>query len=257
MKRTETIPPNPVILITGAGKGIGKAVAQEFCIRNSTKLTQSGQEFRPRLFLNSRTKSDLEAVHKVCSDAGVPCEIKIADLSTTTAVNSVFDACVKTFGTIDCLVNCAGVGRWNGFGDLTEADFDYVMATNLKGLFFLTQKAYAAMAKKKSGHIFFVTSVAAEKPFEQSAIYCMSKFAQKGLLEVLRLYGYKNGIRITNVMPGAVETPIWGAIDESTRARMMQPEDVATAIVEAYLQPMRTSIEEIVLRPISGDLQDT
>ncbi|MBI2607051.1 MAG: SDR family oxidoreductase [Deltaproteobacteria bacterium] len=256
MKRTETIPASPVILITGAGKGIGKAIAQEFCIRNSTKLTQSGQEFRPKLFLNSRTKSDLDAVHKLCGDAGVPCEIAVADLSTTAAVNAVFDACLKTFGTIDCLVNSAGVGRWGDFSSLTESDFDYVMATNLKGLFFLTQKIYAVMEKKKAGHVFFVTSVAAEKPFEQSAIYCMSKFAQKGFLEVLRLYGRKNGIRITNVMPGAVETPIWGPVNEETRARMMQPEDVAVAILDAYLQPTRTSVEEIVLRPVSGDLQD-
>jgi len=70
----------------------------------------------------------------------------------------------------------------------------------------------------------------------------------------LRLYGRKCNVRITNVMPGAVYTPMWGEAAQTFQSRMMMPEDVAKIVVAAYLQPERTSVEEIVLRPIAGDL---
>ncbi|MBC8044331.1 MAG: SDR family oxidoreductase, partial [Rhizobacter sp.] len=146
------------------------------------------------------------------------------------------------------------VGRFKDILELTPEDFDFTMQTNLKGTFFLTQKVLAEMISRQSGHIMFITSVAAETAFEQSAMYCMSKFAQKGLVEVLRLYGRKHGIRITNVMPGAVYTPMWGEQDAAMQSKMMRPEDIAEAVVNAYLQPARTSVEEIVLRPTGGDL---
>lgn len=152
------------------------------------------------------------------------------------------------------IVNNAGVGRFKDILELTEEDFDYTININLKGTFFLTQRIFRDMQQRRSGHIIFITSVAAEVPFEQSGIYCMSKFGQKGLVEVLRLYGRKCNVRITNVMPGAVYTPMWGEAAQTFQSRMMMPEDVAKIVVAAYLQPERTSVEEIVLRPIAGDL---
>ncbi len=82
----------------------------------------------------------------------------------------------------------------------------------------------------------------------------MSKYAQKGLVDVLRLYGRKSNIRITNIMPGPVLTPMWGEIDADTQEKMMRPEDIATLIVESYSLPHRASVEEIVIRPVTGDL---
>ena len=84
----------------------------------------------------------------------------------------------------------------------------------------------------------------------------MSKFAQKGLIESLRLYGRECNVKITNVMPGAVCTPMWGEAGETLRNVMMMPEDVAGPVVDAYLQPARTSVEEIVLRPVGGDINE-
>ncbi len=236
-----------VILITGAGKGIGRAIAIEFAKRRS-------ETFVPKLFLTSRTLSDLLSLKKECQAMHVETHILDAELSKLDEVNRIYETAQSRFGRIDCLVNNAGVGRFKNILDLTEDDYDFIMNTNLKGTFFLTQKVFAEMQARQSGHIFFITSVAAETPFEQSALYCASKFAQKGLLEVLRLYARKCNVRITNVMPGAVATPMWGEARETLKDRMMMPEDVAIPVVDAYLQPVRTSVEEIVLRPIKGDL---
>ncbi len=236
-----------VILITGAGKGIGRAVAIEFA-------KQKRDDFSPKLFLTSRTLSDLLALKKECEAMRVETHVLEAELSKLDDVNRIYETVQSRFGRVDCLVNNAGVGRFKNILELTEEDYDFIMNTNLKGTFFLTQKVFAEMQARQSGHIFFITSVAAETPFEQSALYCASKFGQKGLVEVLRLYARKCNVRITNVMPGAVATPMWGDAKETLRDRMMMPEDVATPIVSAYLQPDRTCVEEIVLRPIKGDL---
>ncbi len=239
----------PVVLITGAGKGIGRAISQEFGFHNS--------KHKPRLFLVSRSEDDLIALAKFCHSQKIECETMVADISNTFELSEIVDSCVSRFGRIDCLVNNAGVGRFGDFLSFSEQDFDYVMNTNLKGTFFLTQLVFNQMTKQKSGHIIFVTSVAATTPFEHSAIYCMSKFAQKGFCEVLRMYGRKSGIRITNVMPGAVETPMWGKISAKMKKQMMQPQDIARAVVDSYYLPTRTSVEEIVLRPIGGDIQSS
>lgn len=233
----------PVILITGAGKGIGRAVAAEF-----SKWMECD------LFLVARTESDLIAVKKECEKWKASVHIHVADLTDENTCHDVIAECTSKLKRIDLLVNNAGVGRFGNFLELTGADLDFVVSTNIRGLFHLTQSAYKVMKNQKGGHMIFVTSVAAETPFEQSAIYCMSKYAQKGLIEVLRIHARKDGIRITNIMPGAVETPMWGEVASEMREKMMKPEDIAAAILHAFLQPKRTSVEEIVLRPIGGDL---
>ena len=154
---------------------------------------------------------------------------------------------------MDTLIHCAGVGRFKDFLKLTAEDLNFVMKTNVEGTFLLMQATYAQMQKQKSGQIIIITSVAAEKAFKESAVYCMSKFAQRGLIEAMRLYAYKDGIRITEVKPGAAFTPMWGQVPAEMSARMMQASDVGRSIVDALFMPLSASIEEITIRPLHGD----
>ncbi|MBN1929832.1 MAG: SDR family oxidoreductase [Chlorobiaceae bacterium] len=239
------------ILVTGAGKGIGRAIALEFA-----RAAKHHPNFEPVLLLCSRTRSDLEGIALECRAEGAITDTVVADISKMTGVRRLTDYIVERYGRIDCLVNNAGVGRFGALGDMTEEDFDYTIGTNLKGTFFLTQALFAVMERQRSGHIFFITSVAATKAFKHSSIYCMSKFGQRGLVETLRLYARKCNVRITDVQPGAVCTPMWGEVNDEMQTAMMQPEDIAAPVVQAYLQPARTVVEEIVLRPTAGDLQD-
>ncbi|MCX6179316.1 MAG: SDR family NAD(P)-dependent oxidoreductase [Chlorobiales bacterium] len=240
-----------VIIITGAGKGIGKAIALDFA-----KASTRQNNFDPQLMLVSRTASDLEAVGIECRSYGATVDIMAIDIAEITQIDKLVTATVERYGTIDCLINNAGVGRFKPLTEITEEDFDYTMSTNLKGTFFLTQKVFSVMEKKKSGHIFFITSIAAKTAFKSSSIYCMSKFGQNGLVETMRLYAKECNVRITNVMPGAVYTPMWGEVPDPMKSFMMMPEDISSSIVNAYFLPQRTSVEELVLRPVGGDINE-
>ncbi|ABL65780.1 SDR family oxidoreductase [Chlorobium phaeobacteroides] len=240
-----------IIMITGAGKGIGRAIALAFA-----KAGKEQPSFEPVLVLSSRTESDLRSLAFECQAHGAETLCIQADIAVSEEREKLVKKAVEKYGTIDCLINNAGVGRFKPFGEMTEEDFDYTVATNLKGTFFLTQSVFRAMEKKKSGHIFFITSIAAEKAFKSSTIYSMSKFGQKGLLEALRLYAAESNIRITNVMPGAVFTPMWGEVSENMQALMMRPEDIAGPVVNTYLLPSRTTVEELVIRPVGGDINE-
>ena len=240
-----------IILITGAGKGIGRAIAIAFA-----QAGRHNPDFDPLLILCSRNQADLDSISLECRAEGAVTETLACDLGRIEEVRKLSAFVLERHGTIDCLVNNAGVGRFGPFTEMSEEDFDYTMATNLKGTFFLTQALFPIMEEKRSGHIFFITSVAAEKAFRHSSVYCMSKFGQRGLVETMRLYARECNVRITDVMPGAVSTPMWGEVTDDFRAIMMMPEDIAAPIIHAYLQPGRTTVEEIVLRPTGGDIQD-
>jgi sepiapterin reductase len=240
-----------IILVTGAGKGIGRAIALEFA-----RAVRHHPDFEPVLVLSSRTQADLDNISLECRAEGALTDTVTADLSNMADVRRLAAHIAERHGRIDCLVNNAGVGRFGALNDMTEADFDYTMNTNLKGTFFLTQALFAIMECQRSGHIFFITSVAATKAFKHSSLYCISKFGQRALVETMRLYARTCNVRITDVQPGAALTPMWGEVDEEMRALMMMPEDIALPVVQAYLQPSRTVVEEIVLRPTGGDLQE-
>jgi len=238
-------------MITGAGKGIGRAIALAFA-----KAGKERHTFKPVLVLSSRTESDLHSLADECKTHGTETLCIQADIAVTEEREKLLNKTLDTYGTIDCLINNAGVGRFKPFGEMTEEDFDYTISTNLKGTFFLTQSVFAVMEKNRSGHIFFITSIAAEKAFKSSTIYSMSKFGQKGLLEALRLYAAESNIRITNVMPGAVLTPMWGEVPEKMQNLMLMPDDIADPVVNAYLLPSRSAVEELVIRPIGGDINE-
>ena len=178
------------------------------------------------------------------------------DIADIKEVKGLVARTLERFGTIDCLVNNAGVGRFKPIAEITEEDFDYTMSVNLKGTFFLTQKVFSIMEKQQSGHIFFITSIAAEMAFKSSSVYSMSKFGQKGLVEALRLYARECCVKITNVMPGAVYTPMWGEVPDALKSFMMMPEDISGSIVSTYLLPARTTVEELVFRPVGGDINE-
>lgn len=242
---------SPVILITGAGKGIGKAIVEQIILRKDALGT-------PKLMVTSRTLSDLEELQIKVQKAGLACEFLPLDLADDPVKPVVHT--VQKFGRVDRVIHSAGVGRFGNFLKLTRDDLEFTMKTNVEASFLFMQAAYAQMKSQKPlqvsyrGDIVWITSVAAEKPFEHSSIYCMSKYAQRGLIEVMRLSARQDGIRVIDVKPGAVETPMWGEVTPEMSAKMMRAEDIAQAIVDALLLNPRACPEDILIRPIAGDL---
>ena len=239
-----------VVIVTGAGKGLGEAVV--------SGLIEKRLQFPGlKLFLTSRTLSELEALQIKAKSFGVEAEVLAADLATNPVL--AIEKCVQRFGRVDTLIHCAGVGRFGDFQSLTRDDLEFVMKTNIEATFLLLQKAFIQMKSQTiqnglRGQIQVITSVAGEKPFEQSSIYCMSKYAQRGLLEVMRLYAYREQIRILEVKPGAALTPMWGEVTADMTSKMMKPSDVAIPMIDALLLPPSATLETLTIRPLSGDL---
>jgi len=238
-----------VIIITGAGKGIGRAIALGFA-------RAAGPGFEPVLILASRTRSDLEELCLECRKLGAEAEPAVLDIADTGSLSAFVDGVVDRHGRIDCLLNNAGVGSFRPFLEMTEADYELMASVNMKGTFFLTQNVFRHMEKQRSGHLFFITSVAARKAFPSSSLYSMTKFAQNGLVAAVRLHARKCGVRVTNVMPGAVLTPMWGEVPEEMKEVMMMPEDISEPIVSAYLMAERAVMEELLIRPLGGDINE-
>lgn len=243
--------PPSVVLITGAGKGIGRAVAEAL----SARARSGGGPVQ--LMLAARTATDLEALKARIEGEGVACDVVACDLAD--APLRPIEACLARFGRIDALVHCAGVGRFKDFLAQTPEDLEFTLKTNVTATFLLLQRGYAAMKAQAPrdgmrGQIQVVTSIAAEQPFAQSSSYCLSKYAQRGLLDVMRLYGRQDGIRILEVRPGAAYTPMWGEMPPDQVARMMSAEDVARPMVDALMLSPRAALEVLTLRPLHGDL---
>ena len=240
-----------VILVTGAGKGIGRAFVEQFlslapeCIRGA------------KLYLTSRTEQDLISLKTLAETKQIVTEVLAFDLCSDP--ERPIRECVQRFGKIDTLIHSAGVGRFGDLQSLTKEDLDFTIDTNIRATFLLIQKAYLQMRSQPitsglRGQIQVVTSVAAEIPFEQSAIYCMTKYAQRGLLDVLKLHARKDCIRIFEIRPGATFTPMWGEVEANQKLRMMEGSDIAQPMIDSLTLSSRASMECVTLRPIGGDL---
>jgi NADP-dependent 3-hydroxy acid dehydrogenase YdfG len=159
-------------------------------------------------------------------------------------------------GSLDILINNAGVTYFKNFESTTIEEFDEVVGTNLRGLFLTTKGTLPSMLLKRSGTIINILSYAGRTVYTGSSAYAASKAGAAAMMDVLRAETRQKGIKIVNVYPGAVLTPIWHAKHrERYSERMMKPEEVATVVYEISCQPAGMMTEEVVLRPQGGDLQ--
>jgi NAD(P)-dependent dehydrogenase (short-subunit alcohol dehydrogenase family) len=162
---------------------------------------------------------------------------------------------VSGLGRIDILVNCAGSAAFRPLQKTTESQWDAMLDTNLKGTFLCCQQVIPQMLKQGAGDIVNIASVAGLEPFNESAAYCASKFGLVGLSKALSLEFRKKGIRVITVCPGAVDTELWDSVqDAPARERMLRPEEVAAAVVDALTFSRRAVVDLIRLTPPEGIL---
>ncbi|MCB1305027.1 MAG: SDR family oxidoreductase [Leptospiraceae bacterium] len=224
-----------VVLITGASRGIGKAIAENLAEKYSLILTARSEEA-----LN-KVKSDLQS-------AGARVEAFAADLTSTKDIQKLIESSIKAMGRVDVLVNNAGIGRFGRVDTLSEDDIRTVMDTNLMGPFLLTKAALPDMIARKSGQIINISSVAGLNGFKNGGAYAASKFALNGFTECLREDVKEFGIAVTAVCPGGVRTEFGGG-PADVRDFVLEPSDVAHTVRYLIDESETANTKLIELKP--------
>lgn len=233
----------PIVWVTGASRGIGAAIASAFAAIGA------------HVVLSGRDTRKLEENAQRITRAGQRASFVKCDVTSVASVTRAYKSIVRQYHVVDVLVNNAGVTCYNSFEKTAVRDFDVVLATNLRGTFLCTKSVLRAMVKRRSGVIINIVSVAATTTFENSAAYAAAKAGMLAMSRGLRSEVRKKGVRVMDILPGAVDTEMWHkAVRKKYHEKMMEPEDVADVVVSAYRQPQRALAEEIVIRPLEGDL---
>jgi len=230
------------IWVTGASSGIGKAVAVEFCKQKKTVIA------------SARNKQALLDVKESLDELGnyfipLPLDVSKRNLMEKKLIKSSQNYFIET------LVNNAGVTSFNPAEDESFENIEQIVKVNLMGAIFATKLVLSEMIKKKKGTIINILSVASKKIFTESSVYSASKAGLEMYMNILREEVRKYNIRIINIFPGASKTAIWpDEMLEQFGKRMMLPEDIAALIFSLCNSNNSVVPEEVVLRPIKGDL---
>ena len=230
------------IWITGASSGIGRAVALEFA------------KIGCNVFVSARRAQELERLKDEAGKPGeniypFPCNV-----ASSTNVDQTFKKINNEF-EVNCLINNAGVTSFKHAADNSVNEINDIINPNLLGAIYSTKAILPTFIKNESGTIFNILSVVVNKTFTRSSVYAASKMGLLGYSNSLREEVRKHNIRVINIIPGATETSMWSQEIRKEKAdKMMNPESIARMIVSAYLQKDNLVTEEIVLRPVTGDL---
>lgn len=234
---------NRVVWITGASTGIGFELAKVFA--------KSGYI----IVATARRKSRLVSLVNEIRFAGHEAYAFVCDVRSERSIISTKKKILEKCGTIDILINNAAITAFKSFTDTKPPEFDDIIETNLRGSYLTTRTVLPILIKKKRGHIINILSVAAKTVFTNSSAYAASKAGMLAMFNVLRAEMRKYNIKISNIMPGATDTPMWGqATRQKYSSRMMTPRDIAEIAFHIASQPKKVVIEDIVIKPVKGDL---
>jgi 3-oxoacyl-[acyl-carrier protein] reductase len=229
-----------VALITGGSRGIGKAIAKRLAALGAAVGICGRDEEKLRL-----ASRELEA-------AGAKVLARRADVTKVADIRSLIDAAEKQLGVITILVNNAGTGG-GGFGAIqekSEAEWDQVMNTNLKSVFFVSRAVIPGMIQRRGGDIINISSLAGKNTFAGGGIYCASKWGLQGLSGCMAEDLRSHGIRVSVICPGSVATDFTGRGPKDP-SKVLTADDVAHAVAMVAAQGPQSFISEVHLRPVA------
>lgn len=225
-----------VALVTGASRGIGLAIAQTMG-RMGAKVS-----------LCARDTKRLEDVAALFEREGMRALAVPADVTRANEIASLVAKTEQSLGPIEILVNNAGIGYFGPTHEASEKNWDDVLDTNLKSVFLMSKAVAPGMILRRSGHIINIASLAGKNAFVGGGIYCASKWGLLGLTQCMAEDLRPNGIRVSAICPGTVDTEFSSHVGRDPR-KMLQPEDVAHAVELIVTQEPQSFISEILLRP--------
>jgi NADP-dependent 3-hydroxy acid dehydrogenase YdfG len=230
-------------IVTGAGRGIGRAVA--------LALAEAGAA----VILAARSRRDLADVAAEVRDRGGRALAIPTDVASADAVDVLVEQAVAQQGRIDLLVTSAGVASFGPLAGTKPADWDPMLAINLRGAMLCCRAVLPVMLRQQRGTIINVASIAARRPIAGTAVYAATKAGLVAFSRVLAEEVRAEGVRVGVVVPGAVDTPLWDSIPGGPdRSRMLKPDDVARAVMLMAALPPRAALEDLTLLPAGGIL---
>ena len=224
-------------IITGAGRGIGRAIAETFAAQgcNVAVLARSVEEIE-------ETAGRLRALG--VRTIAIPC-----DVTRAPSVEAAFAEAEAFLGSVDILVNNAGMARFMPFASMSLEDWNDTLAANLTSVFLCTQRVLPGMKVRRSGRIINISSVSGLKPIAEQSAYCAAKHGVNGLTKTLALELQAFGIGVHAICPGGVVTRLAEeAMPERDMTDWMQPEDVAHAALFLATQSPRAATDIVHLR---------
>jgi 3-oxoacyl-[acyl-carrier protein] reductase len=234
------------VLITGASSGIGRSSALALAREGANMVLTARRPER----LKELVAAIQQAGGKAVSVVGDAIEEETAQRCMTTAM--------QTYNTLDILINNVGVGNYKNLVDTSAAEYDDLMDTNVRSTFLFTRHAVPVMIKQGSGTILMISSMAGIYGFAGEAVYCATKFAQVGFAQALDKELRTHGIKVGVLCPGGVKTEFAlgkGRTEQSVaQSGMLEPEDVAGAVVLACTQSAGSRIIEIQMRTMDEPL---
>jgi short-subunit dehydrogenase len=230
------------LIISGATRGIGKSIAEIFAANGFD------------IAFCSRTEKDVLAFEAhLKSTFTCNCKGFVADVSVKSEVLHFGIMALDFLGGCDVLVNNAGVFIPGGIQEEEDGIFEKQMSMNISSSYHLSRVVLPQLIHGQRPHIFNMCSIASIRAYSNGGSYCISKFAMLGLTRVLREELKPNGVSVTAVMPGATLTESWGEPNLPS-SRFMQTTDIAKAIWTAWEINEHTVIEDLIMRPIAGDI---
>jgi 3-oxoacyl-[acyl-carrier protein] reductase len=223
-------------LVTGAGRGIGRAIAVALG-REGASVTAV-----------SRDAASLESLAREIAAAGGRARAYPADLLRPDACAGAVAAAVEAFGELQVLVNNAGVGAVAPLAETTDETWDRVLGTNLTAVFRLTRAALPHLTRR-GGHVFMISSLAGTNPIAGMSAYCASKAALDHLAACLMLEVRQHGVKVVTIAPGSVDTSFSGAPRAGDTSWMLRPEDVAATVLDLLRAREGAHLSRVEMRP--------
>lgn len=236
-KEANAVLAGQVAIVTGAGRGIGRAV--------SLAIARTGAQ----VVLAARSTDQLARVEReIAAERGRALAIP-TDVSREDDVLRLFARVRDELGRLDILVNNAGVGSFGPAVDFAAAELDRILSVNVRGTFLCSREALRLMQPRKGGSIVNIASVVGFRGYANQAAYTASKHAVMGLTKSLAVEAQPHGVRVSAVLPGGVDTELIGdARPDLDRSQLLQPEDVARTVMFLLTLPERAAIDEVYIR---------
>ncbi len=230
---------NKTAIVTGAGRGIGRAIA--------LSLAANGAN----IVVTARTRSEIDRVKHDIEQSGGHAIAVPGDVSSEFDVSTICSEAVKAFGSIDILVNNAGIGSFRKVSDLPVADFDRMWAVNMRGVFLCSRAVIPVMSKQLTGDIINIASLAGRNAFVGGAGYAATKWALIGFSRCLMLELREFGIRVITLCPGSVDTTFNGPATggRAVSGSIPSPDDIARVAIDTLLMPRYVMVSEVDIRP--------